>query len=87
LTELLKQDLATPYDVVDQIIVIFAGTSGVLDDIPNDSVKAFEIGLLAHVKDKYPDVFESIKSTKAISPEVDATMKKAVAEFRESFTS
>ncbi|MEQ1932423.1 MAG: F0F1 ATP synthase subunit alpha [Fimbriimonadaceae bacterium] len=87
LTELLKQDLATPYDVVDQIIVIFAGTSGVLDDLPNDSVKAFEIGLLAHVRDKYPDVFESIKATKAISPEVDATMKKAVAEFRASFTS
>ncbi|MEQ1822806.1 MAG: F0F1 ATP synthase subunit alpha [Fimbriimonadaceae bacterium] len=86
LTELLKQDLASPYDVVDQIVVIFAGTSGVLDDMPNESVKPFEIGLLAHVKDKYPDVIESIKKSKAIDADCEATLKKAVAEYRASFS-
>ena len=56
LTELLKQDLATPYDVTDQVIAIFAGGTGVLDNLQNDQVKSFEAGLLNYVRDKYPDV-------------------------------
>ncbi len=85
LTELLKQDLATPFDVTDQIISIYAGGTGVLDNITNDQVKPFETGLLAFVKDKYPDVVESIRSTKAISKDVDETLKKAVLEFAGQF--
>jgi F-type H+-transporting ATPase subunit alpha len=85
LTELLKQDLASPYDVVDQIIAIFAGSTGVLDDITNQQVKAFEAGLLKFVKDKYPDVVESIRTTKALGKDVEATLKKAVLEFAGQF--
>jgi F-type H+-transporting ATPase subunit alpha len=87
LTELLKQNLASPYDVIDQIVVIFAGTAGVLDDIPNEKVKEFETGLLAYVKEKYPDVIESIRTTKAVSSEVEVNMKKAVDEFKGQFNS
>ena len=85
LTELLKQDLASPYDVVDQIIAIFAGSTGVLDEITNQQVKPFEAGLLAFVKDKYPDVVESIRTTKALGKDVEATLKKAVLEFAAKF--
>jgi F-type H+-transporting ATPase subunit alpha len=85
LTELLKQDLASPYDVVDQIIAIFAGSTGVLDEITNQQVKSFEAGLLAFVKDKYPDVVESIRTTKALGKDVEATLKKAVLEFASKF--
>jgi len=85
LTELLKQDLASPMNVVDQIISIFAGGQGVLDVLTNAQVKAFESGLLKYVKDKYPDVEESIRTTKAISKDVDATLKKAVQEFAGQF--
>src|SRR6185295_15369853 len=56
LTELLKQDLNNPYTVEDQIIAIFSGAQGVLDDITNDQVKAFEAGLLKFVHAKYPDI-------------------------------
>lgn len=87
LTELLKQDLASPYDVVDQIVLIFAGTSGVLDDLTNEQVKPFESGLLAFVKDKYAVIIESIKSEKAVSKDTEETLKKAVAEFKAQFTS
>ena len=85
LTELLKQDLATPYDVVDQIIAIFAGGTGVLDNIGNDDVKAFEEGLLKFIHDKYPDVVEQIRSTNAISKDVEETMNKGVREYSEQF--
>jgi len=85
LTELLKQDLASPMDVVDQVISIYAGGQGVLDGLKNEQVKAFEAGLLKHVHEKYPDVVESIRSTKALSKDVEETLGKAIREFAESF--
>ncbi len=85
LTELLKQDLASPYDVIDQIVLINAGTSGVLDEIPNDKVADFASGVLAYVKDKYPDAVESIRSKKEITKEVDETLKKAYNDFATEF--
>ncbi len=85
LTELLKQGLATPYDVVDQIIMIFAGTSGFLDEIPNDKVGAFSEGVLKYVKDKYPDVMESIRTTKELSKDNEEKLKGAYKEFSDQF--
>jgi len=86
-TELLKQDLASPYDVVDQVISIYAGGVGVLNDISNDQVKAFETGLLKFVHEKYPDVVESIRTTKALSKDMEETLTKAVREFAGQFAS
>ncbi|HVL38304.1 MAG TPA: F0F1 ATP synthase subunit alpha [Fimbriimonadaceae bacterium] len=85
LTELLKQDLASPYTVEDQVIAVYAGTSGVLDELQNDQVAAFERGLLEHVHHSYPDVVESIRSTKALAPEVEETLKKANQEYLDIF--
>lgn len=85
LTELLKQDLASPMGVVDQIISIFAGGQGVLDTLRNDQVKAFESGLLKYVHEKYPEIIEGIRTTKAISKENEESLKKAIQEFAASF--
>ncbi|AIE88118.1 F0F1 ATP synthase subunit alpha [Fimbriimonas ginsengisoli] len=85
LTELLKQDLATPYDVVDQVIAIYSGGTGVLDNLQNDQVKSFEAGLLKFVHEKYPDVVESIRTTRALGKDVEETLKKAVQEFAATF--
>jgi F-type H+-transporting ATPase subunit alpha len=85
LTELLKQNLASPIDVVDQIIGIFAGGQGALDDLANSDVKAFESGLVAFIHDKYPDVVESIRTNKQIKPEAEASLKQGLGEFKASF--
>jgi F-type H+-transporting ATPase subunit alpha len=85
LTELLKQDLATPTDVVDQVVSIFAGSTGVLDDITNDQVKPFETGLIRYIHEKYPDCIESIRQSKAISKEVEETLTKAIKEYAAEF--
>lgn len=85
LTELLKQGLATPYDVVDQVVSIFAGTSGVLDSIPTEKILDFEKGLLQFVRERYPDVIESIRQTKALSPDNEEKLKKAYAEFAATY--
>ncbi|HZH97918.1 MAG TPA: F0F1 ATP synthase subunit alpha [Fimbriimonadaceae bacterium] len=85
LTELLKQDLGTPYDVVDQVIAVYAGSAGVLDTIANDQVKAFEAGLLEFVHEKYPDIVESIRTTKALDSATEGTLKNAIEEFAKTF--
>ncbi len=85
LTELLKQDLASPYEVVDQIIAIFSGTSGVLDNLKNEQVAAFADGFIKYVHEKYPDVVEGIKSTKVISKENEEKLAEAAKAFAGSF--
>ncbi|CAN5447994.1 F0F1 ATP synthase subunit alpha [soil metagenome] len=84
LTELLKQGLASPMPVEDQIIVIYAGGMGVLDDIENEQVKSFEEGLLKFVHDKYPEIAETIR-TKKTSDDVEDAMKQAVTEYKKGF--
>lgn len=81
LTELLKQDLASPKAVEDQIIAIYAGTSGVLDKVDNDKVLAYEKGLLAYVHEKYPDVVEKLRTEKAMSKDIEASLAKAYDEY------
>ncbi len=85
LTELLKQNLASPISVTDQIIAIYGGGQGLLDDLANHQVKPFEDGLVKYVHDKYPDVIESLDTNKAITPEADAALKKAFGEFKATF--
>ncbi|MBS1713995.1 MAG: F0F1 ATP synthase subunit alpha [Armatimonadetes bacterium] len=88
LTELLKQGLASPYSVTDQIIAVYSGTSGIMDEVPNDQVGAFEKVILAYVKEKYPDVVEEISATKAISEgamaKLDSAFKEALASFQKA---
>ena len=85
LTELLKQDLATPYDVEDQVAAIYAGSTGVLDTLTNDQVKPFEAGLIKYLREKYSDVFEGIRTKKAITPEIEDSLKKGIAEYAAIF--
>ncbi|MDH4387700.1 MAG: F0F1 ATP synthase subunit alpha [Fimbriimonas sp.] len=85
LTELLKQDLVSPVNVVDQVIAIFAGSQGVLDELSNEQVKSFEAGLLKFMHEKYSQVVESIRSTKAISKEIEEQLKAGIHEFAASF--
>jgi len=85
LTELLKQGLVSPYDVTDQIIGIYAGTNGFLDEVPNNKVSEYEKGLLAFVKDSYPDAYETLKKEQKMSDDLEATLKKAAREFTDKF--
>jgi F-type H+-transporting ATPase subunit alpha len=85
LTELLKQGLHESIDVTDQVIAIYAGSSGALDDLRNDQVAAFEKGFLRYVHEKYPDVVESIRGAKEVSKDAEASLKKACDEFASQF--
>src|SRR6185437_7463933 len=63
LTELLKQGLNQPMPVEEQVVVIFAGTKGLIDDVAIDDVQRFEAALRAHMRAQHADLLEHIRST------------------------
>ena len=84
LTELLKQNLNSPMPVELQVLSIFAGTKGYLDDIPVSDVKRFEQELHEFVRVRHGNLLDTIRETGKL-PEGDA-MADAVQAFKEQFT-
>ena len=86
LTELLKQPQYSPMPVEQQVISIWAGTKGHLDDIAIDSVKKFETGLLSFVENTRGSLLEKLRERKKIDDEIEGELRAAVTEFKERFT-
>ena len=63
MTELLKQGLCNPLDVVDQVFAIYAGTRGHMDKIPNEEVPQWEEGLLEFIHEQKQDLWNKIKES------------------------
>jgi F-type H+-transporting ATPase subunit alpha len=85
MVELLKQPQFHPVPVAQQVLAIYAGSSGAMDDVPVADVRRFESEFLAFMADKYPEVAESIRLSGAMSDETQNTLKKAVADFKAGF--
>ena len=85
LTELLKQAQFSPLKVEEQVAVIFAGVEGYLDQLDVSKVGAFEVGLLAHLRDKHAKLLDTIRAEKQLSDELRAELKSAVDAFAKSF--
>jgi F-type H+-transporting ATPase subunit alpha len=79
LVEILKQGQYKPVPVVDQIMIIWAGTSGGLDDLPANKVGEFEKAFVAYVHDSHPEIIDQIKTAKKDIPdEVKELLRNAV---------
>ena len=85
LTELLKQPQFSPLKMEEQVCVIYAGVNGYLDPLPVGRVRAFEDGFLAVLRAQHPALLESIRTTKDLSSDAEAELKKAVEAFAKSF--
>jgi len=85
LTELLKQPQYKPFAVEEQVAVIYAGTRGYLDPFPTNRVQAFQDALLSKLKGTYPQFLTGIAKEKALTPDLEATLKKALDEVSKSF--
>jgi F-type H+-transporting ATPase subunit alpha len=83
LTELLKQGLHAPLKVEEQVVSIYAGTKGYLDDIPTSDVGRFEKELLEEFSSRYSDLMNEIKESGKLPD--DDKMKKAMEDFRDRF--
>jgi len=86
LTELLKQPQYKPFAVEEQVAAIYAGTRGYLDAFPTNRVQAFQEALLSKLKTAYPQFLEGIRKEKALTPDLEATLKKALDEVSKSFS-
>ena len=84
LLELLKQPQYSPYPVEDQVVSIWAGTKGKLDDVPVEDVRRFESELLDHLR-RNTDVLTTIGSTGNLDEETENALAAAVDSFREGF--
>ena len=85
MVELLKQAQYQPMDVAEQIISIYAGTRGHLDEIAVDRVRDFEIGLLGFVRDRKPDLLVKIREVADLTPEIEEAIKSVISTFKASF--
>ena len=81
LTELLKQGQYSPLKVEEQVVSIFAGVKGFLDDIQNSKIKDFEDQLLSAIKSQSPDILKNIVS----SGKLDETNEKKLKDFIDNF--
>ncbi|HEY2173995.1 MAG TPA: F0F1 ATP synthase subunit alpha [Mycobacteriales bacterium] len=83
--ELLKQPQFSPMPVERQVVAIWAGTTGQLDDVPVADVRKFEADFLDYVGRQHEDVYRSIKDTGSLDDENEALLKEAISSFRDGF--
>ena len=85
MTELLKQGRYMPMPVAEQVVAIFAGNEGFLDDLPLTSVVRFRTELLASLRASKPEILQTINMEKKLSDETKVALKEAIAAFKQSF--
>ncbi|HEX9116198.1 MAG TPA: F0F1 ATP synthase subunit alpha, partial [Anaerolineae bacterium] len=87
LVEVLKQGQFQPLPFSKQILMIFAGTGGFLDDVAIADVRAFENGLYTYVDTMNPGLLKTIMEKKVLDDQLKADMKKLLSEYKERFKS
>jgi F-type H+-transporting ATPase subunit alpha len=85
LVEILKQGQYTPLAVERQILIIYAGTKGHLDEYPTSALGRFEDELFKFVDAHHSDVFKDIVTKKALDADLEGRMTKAIEAFKEKF--
>lgn len=85
LVELLKQPQYQPMPVEEQVISIWIGVNGYLDDLPPEKVRGFEERFLQYMRERHPEVGHSIREAKDLTDQAIEAIKKAVTEFKAGF--
>ncbi len=85
LIELLKQDLRVSIDTTDQVISLFAGTRGFLDDLALEQIGPFERGLLDEIRGRHPEIYEALEESGELTDELTEEITGAIVEFKKVF--
>jgi F-type H+-transporting ATPase subunit alpha len=85
LVEILKQDQYKPFSVAQQVVSLFAGVRGLLDDIEVADVKRFQDGLLNFVEEKHRGIIDSIEKEKKVDEATEEKLKTVIAEYKGLF--
>ncbi len=87
MVELLKQGQYQPMEVVDQVLSIYAGNQGHLDQVPRNQVAAWEKAYLTFIKDQKPEIRKKIVDTKDLDADAMKALDAAIADFKKQFGS
>jgi F-type H+-transporting ATPase subunit alpha len=86
MVELLKQDQFAPMSMEDQVIVIYAGTNGFVDDYPVNVLRRYEQELLSFMKSRKADLIATLASTGKLEGDVEKQLRDALTEFAKQFS-
>jgi F-type H+/Na+-transporting ATPase subunit alpha len=85
LVELLKQPQYSPLPVERQVVSVWAGTSGLLDDVPVEDIGRFETGFLDELQREHAGIYDAIRETGELSEDTVTALKEAIDQFRRGF--
>jgi len=85
LVEILKQPQYQPLSGDRQVVILYAGTKGYLDNYPKDVVAKYEAGLYPFIENRFPELFTGIAEKNDITDELEELMKKALEAYDEEF--
>jgi F-type H+-transporting ATPase subunit alpha len=83
MVELLKQPQYKPMNAIDQVMSIFAGTQGYLDDVPRTDVSRWETAFLTFIREKKPDLRASLEREQKMTAQIETGLVAAITEFKE----
>ena len=84
LTELLKQSQYSPMTVADQVISVFTGVKGYLDDVELKDIKKFETQIIEKIKSDKPEIIENITKSGKLEEETEKTLKNIIQTYKNS---
>jgi F-type H+-transporting ATPase subunit alpha len=82
LVELLKQPQYKPMPMAQEVMVIYAGTKGFLDDVPVTRVQEFQTAFLKYVETRHSQLQTTLEQKKELSDDVEKQLKEAMGEFK-----
>ena len=86
MVELLKQGQFVPMAMEEQIVVIYAGTNGFVDDYPVAVLGRYEAELLSYMKSRKQDVLDEIQATGKLEGDIEKRLRDALTEFAKQFS-
>ena len=84
LTELLKQNQYSPLTVAEQVITVFTGVRGYLDDVELDQIKNFEKDILEKIKNEKNEIISTIQTTGKLEKEIEDSLIQIIQEYKKS---
>ncbi|WP_031387944.1 F0F1 ATP synthase subunit alpha [Desulfonatronum thiodismutans] len=85
LVELLKQPQYQPMNAAEQVISLYAGTRGLMDDLPVSAVAKFETELLEYMRNQRADILDAIKTKQALDADLEAKLREAIETMKKTF--
>jgi F-type H+/Na+-transporting ATPase subunit alpha len=85
LVELLKQPQYRPLNVGEQVVSLYAGTRGLMDDLPVSAVAKFETELLEYMRNQRPEILDEIKTKQTLDANLEAKLREAIEAVKKTF--